>query len=204
MLRDLRLGHTEVYRQGELASRVRKHIGLRGVLSRRTPAAGAAALLVISAILIFLWQGQRVPALSARDTVVVSEFDNRTGDAIFDGALTDAFSVQLRQSPFVNILPEQQLTATLRLMQRDVATPVTAEIAREVCQRNGGKATLGGRIARLGAKYVLTLQAARCADGAVLSEEQTTADSKKDVLTALSAAAADLRRSLGESLASGV
>ena len=74
-------------------------------------------------------------ALSARDTVVVSEFDNRTGDAIFDGALTDAFSVQLRQSPFVNILPEQQLTATLRLMQRDVATPVTAEIdARSVSE----------------------------------------------------------------------
>ena len=110
--------------------------------------------------------------------------------------------MQLRQSPFLNVLPEQQVQATLRLMGRDPMAPLTAEVGRELCQRAGAKALLGGTIASLGSAYVLTLNAQDCVTGEVLAEEQVQADGKEEVLGALGGAVRRFREHLGESLAS--
>ena len=121
---------------------------------------------------------------------------------MFDDTLTEALAVQLRQSPFLNVLNDQQQQATLRLMGRDPMAPLTTEVGRELCQRAGAKALLGGTIASLGTAYVLTLNAQDCVTGAVLAEEQVQADGKEGVLTALGGAVLQFRERLGESLAS--
>lgn len=149
-----------------------------------------------------LWRSTGTPALVSRDTVVLSDLVNRTGEAVFDDTLGEALALQLRQSPYLNLLPEQQVQATLRLMGRQPTDALTPEIAREICQRSGGKATLGGTIAGLGSRYVLTLGAQDCVDGEVLGEEQVQADGKEQVINALGDAASRLREKLGESLAS--
>jgi serine/threonine protein kinase/tetratricopeptide (TPR) repeat protein len=186
--------------------------GRIGVASHREPASPAGrsgrrlvlvgAPLVTIAVIggVLLWQSPRVPALSLRDTVVLSDFGNRTGDAMFDGTLTEALALQLRQSPFMNLLPDQQLHATLRFMGRQPTDPVTPEVAREVCQRSGAKAVLGGTIANLGSQYVLTLRAQNCADGATIADAQVQAVRKEEVITALGKAASTFRERLGESL----
>ncbi len=161
----------------------------------------AALVVTIGAIAGFVfWRSQQAPALTARDTVVLADFTNRTGDGMFDGTLSEALAVQLRQSPYLNLLPEQQVSATLRLMGRDPMTAVTADVAREVCQRTAARATLGGTIASLGSSYVLTLRALDCVNGTTLAEEQVQADSKEKVLGALGTAASQFREKLGESL----
>jgi tetratricopeptide (TPR) repeat protein len=157
-----------------------------------------ATAAVIAAVV--LWQSQRTPALTERDAVVLTDFSNRTGDAMFDDTLSEALAVQLRQSPFLNLLPEQQIAATLQLMGRDAMTAVTPEIAREVCQRTGSKAMLGGSIASLGSSYVITLRALDCVSGSTLAEEQVQAPSKEEVIGALGSAASRFRERLGESL----
>ena len=101
---------------------------------------------------LLLWQSQRTPALASRDTVVLADFRNRTGDTMFDDTLGEALAVQLRQSPFLNLLPDQQVQATLQLMGRPPLEPLTPELGREVCQRTGAKAMLGGTIASLGSE----------------------------------------------------
>jgi eukaryotic-like serine/threonine-protein kinase len=161
--------------------------------------AAPVMMIAASAGLVF-WQSQRAPALTERDTVVLADFTNRTGDSMFDGTLSEALAVQLRQSPYLNLLPEQQVSATLRLMGRDPMTPVTADVAREVCQRTAARATLGGTIASLGSSYVLTLRALDCVNGTTLAEEQVQAGSKEQVLGALGTAASRFRERLGESL----
>jgi eukaryotic-like serine/threonine-protein kinase len=149
-----------------------------------------------------LWQSQRTPALAARDTVVLADFRNRTGDTMFDDTLGEALAVQLRQSPFLNLMPEQQVQATLRLMGRPPMEPLTPDIAREVCIRAGAKAMLGGTIASIGNNYSLTLGAQDCVNGQTIAEEAFEAAGKEEVLTALGRAAASFREKLGESLAS--
>ena len=119
---------------------------------------------------------------------------------MFDDTLGEALAVQLRQSPFLNLLSEQQVAATLQQMARDGMTPLTPEIAREVCQRTSSRATLGGTIASLGSRYVITLRALDCVNGSTLAEEQVQATSKEEVITALGDAAATFREKLGESL----
>ena len=172
----------------------------------RTP---TRALLIGAPILtlaviggVMLWQSQQTPALTERDTVVLAEFRNRTGDTMFDDTLTEALAVQLRQSPFLNLLPEQQAQAALRLMGRDANEAITPEIASEICQRAGAKAMLGGTIANIGNTYVLTLGAQNCVNGEIIAEEQANADGKDEVITALGEAASRFREKLGESLAS--
>ena len=98
----------------------------------------------------FFYRSITTPALTAKDTVVLSSVVNRTGDTMFDDTLGEALGLQLRQSPFLNVVPDQQVQATLRLMGREPMTPITAEVGREVCQRAGAKALLGGTIAMLG------------------------------------------------------
>jgi serine/threonine protein kinase/tetratricopeptide (TPR) repeat protein len=169
--------------------------------SRRHALLIGAPLATVAIVATFLvWQSQQTPALSERDTVVLADFTNRTGDTMFDDTLGEALAVQLRQSPFLNLLSEQQVSATLRQMARDGMAPLTPDVAREVCQRTSSRATLGGTIASLGARYVITLRALDCVDGSTLAEEQVQATSKEEVLTSLGEAAASFREKLGESL----
>ena len=171
-----------------------------GSKTRRALLIGAPLATVAAIAGAFLWQSQQMPALAARDTIVLADFRNRTGDTMFDDTLSEALAVQLRQSPFLNILPEPQVQSTLRQMGRPEMEALTPEVAREVCQRTGAKAMLGGTIASLGTSYVLTLGAQDCVTGETLAEEQVQAADKERVLTALGEAASKFRETLGESL----
>jgi len=140
--------------------------------------------------------------LSEKDTVVLADFDNTTGDSVFDGALKQALAVQLGQSPFINILSDRKVGETLRLMGRQPSTRITTDVARELCVRTGSKAIVLGSISNLGGQFVIGVDAVGCTSGDTLAKEQEEAASKQDVLKALSKAAASLRTKLGESLAS--
>jgi tetratricopeptide (TPR) repeat protein len=143
----------------------------------------------------------RASKLTDKDTIVLADFANSTGDAIFDDTLKTALNVSLRQSAFLNVLSDGEVAKTLQLMTRPVDTKLTPEVARELCQRAGSKAYIGGAIGSLGSEYVLGLKAVNCQSGDTLAQEQVTASSKEKVLDALSRAASKLRGELGESLA---
>jgi serine/threonine protein kinase/tetratricopeptide (TPR) repeat protein len=169
----------------------------------RVPVLVGAPLVTIALVAGFmLYRQTETPALTQQDSVVLSTMVNRTGDAMFDDTLGEALALQLRQSPFLNLVPEQQVQATLRLMGREPMTPITAEVGREICQRSAAKALLGGSIAMLGSSYVLTLNAQDCVEGKVFAEEQAQAPSKEAVLGAMGVAVSAFREKLGESLAS--
>jgi hypothetical protein len=139
--------------------------------------------------------------LTEKDTIVLADFANSTGDAIFDDTLKTALSVSLRQSPFLSLISDEKVSATLRLMTRPTNTPLTNDVVRELCQRAGSKAYIAGSIGSMGSQYVLGLKAVNCQSGDSLAEEQVTAASKEKVLDALGEAASKLRAELGESLA---
>jgi eukaryotic-like serine/threonine-protein kinase len=139
--------------------------------------------------------------LSAKDTIVLADFDNTTGDPVFDGALKQALAVQLGQSPFLNILSDRRVEETLHLMGRASNQRITRDIARELCIRTGSKAYLVGTISNLGGQYVVGVDAIGCSTGDTLAKEQEEAANKQDVLKALGKAASSLRGKLGESLA---
>jgi eukaryotic-like serine/threonine-protein kinase len=139
--------------------------------------------------------------LTDKDSVVLADFANSTGDAVFDDTLKTALGVSLRQSPFLNLLPDSDVAKTLHLMTRPADTGLTPDVARELCQRAGSKAYIAGSIASLGSQFVLGLKAVNCESGNTLAEEQVTAAAKEKVLDALGEAAAKLRGELGESLA---
>jgi eukaryotic-like serine/threonine-protein kinase len=139
--------------------------------------------------------------LTDKDTIVLADFANSTGDAVFDDTLKTALTVSLRQSPFLNVLSDGEVAKTLQQMTRPASTKITPEVARELCQRAGSKAYLAGSIGSLGSEYVLGLKAVNCQRGDTLAEEQVTAASKEKVLDALGEAASKLRGELGESLA---
>ena len=139
--------------------------------------------------------------LTGKDTIVLADFANSTGDAVFDGTLTTALSVALNQSPFLNVLSGNKVAATLKLMSRPASTKLTPEVALELCQRAGSKAYVAGSIANLGSQYVLELQAVNCQSSDPLAQEQVTASAKEKVLDALGESASKLRGELGESLA---
>ena len=144
---------------------------------------------------------QQSKRLTNKDTIVVADFANSTGDAIFDDTLKTALTVSLRQSPFLNVLSDSEVAKTLQQMTRPAGTKLTPEVARELCQRAGSKAYLAGTIGSLGSEYVLGLKAVNCQSGDTLAEEQVTAASKEKVLDTLGEAATKLRGELGESLA---
>jgi eukaryotic-like serine/threonine-protein kinase len=141
------------------------------------------------------------PKLTDKDTIVLADFANSTGDPIFDDTLKQALTASLRQSPFLNVLSDNKVSATLQLMTRPANTRLTPEIAREVCQRADSKVWIGGSIASIGSEYVVGLKAVNCLNGETLAQEQVTAANKEKVLDALGEAAAKLRGELGESLA---
>jgi serine/threonine protein kinase/tetratricopeptide (TPR) repeat protein len=164
-------------------------------------AAGTTIVIVILAVAGLMFFSRKAHPLTDKDTVVLADFDNKTGDAVFDDALKTALTVSLRQSPFLNVLSEDKVAATLKLMTRLPDTKLTPEVVRELCQRAGSKAYIEGSVATLGDEYVLGLKAVNCQSGDVLAEEQVTATAKEKVLAALGDAASKLRRQLGESLA---
>jgi hypothetical protein len=169
---------------------------------RRPVFIGAPILTLALVGAFFFYRSIETPALTQKDTVVLSSVVNRTGDTMFDDTLGEALGLQLRQSPFLSVVPEQEVQATLRLMGREPMTPITADVGREVCQRTGSKALLGGTIAMLGSSYVLTLNAQDCVEGRVLAEEQEQVATKEAVLNAMGTAVSAFRVKLGESLAS--
>jgi len=144
----------------------------------------------------------RTPKLTDKDTIVLADFTNSTGDPVFDDTLKTALNVSLRQSPFLNLLSDSEIAKTLQQMTRPVGTKLTPEVARELCQRASSKAYIAGSVASLGSEYVLGLKAVNCENGDTLAPEQVTAASKEKVLDALGSAASKLRSELGESLTS--
>jgi tetratricopeptide (TPR) repeat protein len=159
----------------------------------------AAILLVLSVGGYFYFH--RRPKLTDKDTIVLADFANSTGDAIFDDTLKTALSVSLQQSPFLGVLPESTVVKTLQLMTRPASTKLTPEMTRELCQRAGSKSYIAGSIGSLGSEFVVGLKAINCQSGDTLAQEQETAASKEKVLDALGEAASKLRGELGESLA---
>ncbi|HYE87447.1 MAG TPA: tetratricopeptide repeat protein, partial [Vicinamibacterales bacterium] len=189
--------------QSQPAPRVEPSLAAVGSARWKMPVLVGAPLVTAALVAgILLYRSAATPALTQQDSVVLSSMVNRTGDSMFDDTLGEALALQLRQSPFLNLVPEQQIAATLRLMGREPMTPITAEVGREVCQRAGAKALLGGTIAMLGSSYVITLNAQDCVEGKVFAEEQVQAPSKEAVLNAMGTAVSAFREKLGESLAS--
>jgi tetratricopeptide (TPR) repeat protein len=150
----------------------------------------------------YSWYRPSTPSLVLREPLLLTEFSNTTGEAVFDGALKDALEIQLQQSPFLNVLSASQVRSTLQLMARSPNEPLTSPLARDICERLGVYAILSGSIAPLSSAYVITLEAQACRSGATLASEQTQAASKTDVLATVSAAAANIREQLGESIGS--
>ena len=163
----------------------------------------AALILVAAAIggTLYFRSRQANTRLTEKDTIVLADFANSTGDGVFDETLKTALNVSLRQSPFLNVLSDSEVAKTLHQMTRPASTKLTPEVARELCQRAGSKAYLAGSIGSLGSEYVLGLKAVNCQNGDALAEEQLAATSKEKVLDSLGEAASKLRGELGESLA---
>lgn len=151
---------------------------------------------------VLYWRSHRAPKLTEKDSLVIADFANSTGDPIFDGTLRQGVSAQLEQSPFVNLLSDQRIAQTLSLMAQPKDARLTHESAREVCQRTGSAAVLNGSIALVGTQYLLTLRALNCANGESLASAQAQATDKNHVLDALGKLASEIRSKLGESLAS--
>src|SRR6266849_2136291 len=162
----------------------------------------AAALLVAVVVGAFYWRSTKAHALTERDSIVLTDFINTTWDQIFDRTLKQALEVDLGQSPFLNVVSEQKVRTTLKLMGRSQDERLTTEIARDLAQRTSSKAVLVGNIAQLGTQYVITLNAINALNGDTIAEDQEQAESEETVLAAIGKAASRMRGKLGESLAS--
>ncbi len=186
---------------GELRTATSAVTGSR--VKRRNVALVTSALLIALVIVGGLYYLRRPGKhLTDKDTIVLADFSNSTGDAIFDETLKAALNVALNGSPFLEVLPRSKLAATLQLMNRKAGEPLTPAVAREVCERAGSKAYIAGSISSLGSQYVIGVQAVNCSSGDVLAQELATVDKKEKVLDALGKEVAGLRAKLGESLAS--
>jgi eukaryotic-like serine/threonine-protein kinase len=175
---------------------------IAGATRRTRWLASAMAVVVVAVLGTVLWLRMRPVHLTEKDSVVLADFGNTTGDPVFSEALKAGLLADLGQSPFLNILSEDEIAKQLRFMGRAADTPLTSQITREVCQRAGSKAMLVGGIASIGIHYAITLSASNCEDGSSLAVEQTEARSREEVLSRLHEAARRLRSKLGESLAS--
>ena len=159
-----------------------------------------AAVVVAMVTVGLLWRTRQGRRLTDKDTIVVADFTNTTGDSVFDGTLREGLSVELEQSPFLSLISEQQIHETLRMMERTANTRLTPEITREVCQRTSSAAALDGSIAVIGTRYTLILNAVNCVNGDLLASTEAQANDKSHVLDALGKVASEMRRRLGESL----
>ena len=160
--------------------------------------------LVIAAVVggTYYWRSSKVPKITEKDTLVVADFANTTGDPVFDGTLRQGLSAQLEQSPFLNFVSDQRLAQTLSLMGQPKDAVLTHQLAREVCQRTSSAAALDGSIAQVGTRYLLTLRAMECSNGETLAVTTAQASDKNHVLDALGTMASEIRGKLGESLSS--
>jgi tetratricopeptide (TPR) repeat protein len=168
--------------------------------SRWPAVTGATVVLIGLGVSGWLFFTRKAHALTDKDTIVLADFTNTTGDTVFDGTLRQGLAVQLEQSPFLSLVSDQRIQQNLLMMGQPGDARLTPAIAQELCQRAGSRAYIGGSIATLGSQYVLGLKAANCHTGDSLAEEQVTANGKEHVLKVLSEASANLRRKLGESL----
>ena len=170
---------------------------------KRWPLIATAAVVLMLALIGggLYYRAHQSKPLTDKDTIVVADFDNKTGDPVFDDTLKTGLTVALRQSPFLNVLSDNKVAETLKLMTQPANTKLTAEVARELCQRVSSEAYIAGSIASLGNEYVLEVKAVNCQSGEPLAQEQVTVSSKEKVLNAVGGAAAKLRGELGESLA---
>jgi serine/threonine protein kinase/tetratricopeptide (TPR) repeat protein len=160
-----------------------------------------AALIIAIAAGAFFYT-RRSASLTEKDSILLADFVNTTGDAVFDGTLKQALAVQLEQSPYLNVLPQSRIQTALRLMGRSPDERVTNDVAREICVRDGVKAMLTGSISALGSHYVIDLNAVNAQTGDSLARAQVESESKEQVLKSLDKAASDLRQKLGESIGS--
>src|ERR1039457_4303452 len=160
------------------------------------PAAVAVLALSVGSYFYF----HRTPKLTDRDTIVLADFRNTTGDTVFDGTLRQGLSVQLEQSPFLSIVSDQQIQQTLQMMGQKPDAKLTPEISRELCQRTGSTAVLDGSIAQIGTQYLLTVKGVNCVSGESLASTEAQASDKNHVLDALGKTASEIRNKLGESL----
>lgn len=163
----------------------------------------ALALLALAVVAGTLyWRSLSSKPLTGRDTILLAEFDNTTGDPVFDGTLRQALAIQLEQSPFLKVLSDQRTNEILKLMKRAPGERLTRAVALEVCQRENIKAVLAGSIASIGKQYLLSLEALNCQSGETFASQQARTDSREGVLDGLSQCASKMRAQLGESLAS--
>jgi eukaryotic-like serine/threonine-protein kinase len=163
---------------------------------------GAVVVLLVAGVASWLYFTRHAQTLTDKDTIVLAEFTNTTGDPVFDGTLRQGLSAQLDQSPFLSLISDERIAHTLTLMAKPKDARLTPDVARDVCQRTASAATIEGSISSLGSQYVLSLKAANCRNGDLLAQEQVTASGKEQVLTALGDAATKLRGKMGESLVS--
>ena len=203
-----------VFASSTPASSKRETAHVSGQASAASPAApnwkilAPIAAVVVAALIAggLYWRSHSSGADSAplteKDTIVLADFDNKTGDAVFDDALKQALAVDLGQSPFLNILSDRRVGETMQLMGRKPGDRITGDVAREICLRTGTKALLKGSISGLGTQFVVGLEAVNCNTGDVLAKEQGEAATKEDVLKTLSQVTTSMRTKLGESLAS--
>ena len=173
-----------------------------GIKNHKIIAALIALALVAAIGAGYYFYSHRTQSLTERDTVLLTDFVNTTGEPVFDGTLKQALAIQLGQTPFLNLFPEERVRETLRFMGRSPDDRITRDVGREICQRQGIKAMLGGSIARIGSNYVITLEAIDPRSGDPFASEQVEADQKEKVLASLGTAASNLRKKLGESLSS--
>jgi serine/threonine protein kinase/tetratricopeptide (TPR) repeat protein len=171
-------------------------------LNWKVLAPAAVALIVAALVGSFYFRSRSVAKLTEKDTALVADFVNTTGDPVFDDTLRKALTVGLLQSPYLNVFSDERSRQTLKLMGKPADQRITAEIGREICQRNGVKALLVGSVANLGSEYVITLDAINAATGDSLAQVQGRASSKEQVLNTLDKTTTELREKLGESLAS--
>jgi len=162
--------------------------------------AGVTILVIGLAVGGWLFFSRKAHALTDKDTIVLADFTNSTGDAVFDGTLRQGLSVQLEQSPFLSIISDQQIQQTLQMMGQPADTKLTPTIARELCQRTVSAAVLDGSIAQIGTQYLLTVKAVNCASGESLASTEAQATDKNHILDALGKTASEIRSKLGESL----
>lgn len=162
-----------------------------------------AAVFVVAAALgiAYLQRDRRPPGLTEKDTIVLADFTNTTGDRVFDGTLRQGLAVELEQSPYLSLVPEGEIQQTLRMMKRPADSTITSELAREICQRTRTTIVLDGSIAQVGTQYTVILRATNCSNGQALTSTEARAPDKNRVLDALGRASSDMRRRLGESLA---
>jgi serine/threonine protein kinase len=170
----------------------------RRITAARVSITAAAVLALSTAAYLYL---HRAPKLTDRDTIVLADFENKTGDSVFDGTLRQGLAIQLEQSPFLSLVSDERIQKALGLMGRPADARLTPGLAREICERTSSAAVLDGTIQSLGSQYVLGLRARNCRTGEVLDEEQVQAARKEDVLNALSQIASKFRARVGESLA---